>query len=437
MKKFISAIAAAAALSVSVFGQCASADVYSLQLETAKSAAEEFVSDYYSHMYTDSEIDLYGRAVYEEMADYLTAKLEYQQSISGDVVNFKVYTYTRSVEESEEAFLFSVVSAVTFNYVGADFDSGFTAGNHVMVEKGGECKILDVMIGGGVNDSLLGREKLDINNCYWEREEVNKEAVAEVCDYIDEVMKEEKLQAASAIYNEPEVFSVNAFTSSVTSSQRNSMVAYAVTNTRILIPEENGGVEGQEISPSSAIPGVEYYDFSYIYNPNDPLNENYWNYDCTNFTSHCLMAGGAQMNTSSANKWYFRSINDRSPAWSSVNYFYDFIKNNKGVGPKAAATVYSKNDLSMTSRKLEKCDVGDIVQIDYEGDGRYDHNVIVVGAAKEGGKYWPAVCGRSGSRYRELELDDYYATSGVCLVSCKKAIEDSAKFRILRLTSLT
>lgn len=139
-----------------------SADVGSLQLETAKSSAEDFVSQYYYSMYTDSEIDLYGRAVYEEMADYLSAKLKYQQSICGDVVNYRVYTYTKSVEESEEAFLFNVISAVDFNYVGADFDSGFTASNQVIVEKGGECRILDVMIGGGINDSLLEREKLDL-----------------------------------------------------------------------------------------------------------------------------------------------------------------------------------------------------------------------------------------------------------------------------------
>lgn len=91
-------------------------------------------------MYTDSEIDLYGRSAYEEMADYLSAKLKYQQSICGDVVNYRVYTYTESFEELENAYLFNVVSAVEFNYVDADFDSGFTAGNQVMVEKGENAK---------------------------------------------------------------------------------------------------------------------------------------------------------------------------------------------------------------------------------------------------------------------------------------------------------
>lgn len=189
-------------------------------------------------MYTDSEIDLYGRAMYEEMADYLSAKLKYQRSICGDVINFKVYTYIRSVEESEETFLFNVMSAVTFNYVDADFDSGFTAGNEIIVEKGGGCKILDVMIGGGINDSLLGREELALDNCYWEREEVTEEAVAEVCNYIDDVIEEEKNQIAEAVYDEPESYSVNAFTSSVTTSQRNRMVGMFVLILEFLHPKK-------------------------------------------------------------------------------------------------------------------------------------------------------------------------------------------------------
>ena len=124
----------------------------------------------------------------------------------------------------------------------------------------------------------------------------------------------------------------------------------------------------------------------------------------------------------------------------SLNYFYTFIENNtkkNGVGPWAVATVYNSNDLSMSSRKLDKCDLGDIIQIDYTGDGTYDHNVIVVGSVKEDGKYWPAICGRSGSRYFELELSDYYATQGLCVITCKREITSNAKFRILRLTSLT
>lgn len=446
MKKTISAIAAAAILSTAVFGQCVSADVEGLQLGTAKSAAEDFVSRYYYSMYTDSEIDLYGRSAYEEMADYLSAKLKYQQSICGDVVNYKVYTYTESFEESENAYLFNVVSAVEFNYIDADFDSGFTAGNQVMVEKGGECKILDVMIGGGVNDSLLGREELDLDNCFWENENVTKEAIGEVCDYIDEVMQEEKIQAEAAVNDMTETYAANAFTSNLTNTQRQRIAQYAAENTRILLPEENNGIVGQEITPKSAISGVNYFDFSNFYDYEHPDNEEKWNYDCTNFTSHCLIAGGA-IRVYPSNKdedelgiestgWFYNNTEQRSNSWSSVNSFYDFVTTNTGKGPKAEEwNVYSSSE-----RKLVNCAIGDIIQINYDGIGKYDHNVVISGVARSNkdGKYWPAVTGRSGSRYFEINRPEYCATRALCLTECKQEIKSGVTtYRVLRLTSLT
>ena len=47
--------------------------------------------------------------------------------------------------------------------------------------------------------------------------------------------------------------------------------------------------------------------------------------DCTNFTSQCLLAGGAVMNYTPDFGWYNVESEDRAPAWSSVKYFYDFI----------------------------------------------------------------------------------------------------------------
>lgn len=211
------------------------------------------------------------------------------------------------------------------------------------------------------------------------------------------------------------------------------------------MPEENNGIVGQEISPRSAIPGVDYCDFSYIYNNKDPMNEEFWNFDCTNFTSHCLIAGGAQMNYPNKPKkdlkiestgWFFDNINQRSSSWSSVNAFYNFVTTNTGKGVKATSAEYSSSGLISSSRILEQCDIGDIIQIDYKGEGKYDHNTVVTNACRVNGKYYPAVCGRSGSRYFELQRDEYYATKNVCVISCKAAIGANAKFRVLRLTSL-
>ena len=71
--------------------------------------------------------------------------------------------------------------------------------------------------------------------------------------------------------------------------------------------------------------------------------------------------------------WYYISPEERAPAWSSVEYFYDFItekeefkENNGGVGPYA--TVVSR----------EAVEVGDVIQ--YANiNGDWYHTVIISG----------------------------------------------------------
>lgn len=62
--------------------------------------------------------------------------------------------------------------------------------------------------------------------------------------------------------------------------------------------------------------------------------------DCTNFVSQCIYAGSCQMNFTPDYGWYYITETDRAPAWSSVEFFYDFftgrsdfITMNGGVGP--------------------------------------------------------------------------------------------------------
>ncbi len=65
----------------------------------------------------------------------------------------------------------------------------------------------------------------------------------------------------------------------------------------------------------------EYYDFS-------PIGG-----DCTSFASQCILAGGAPMNFTETFGWYYINIDDRAPAWTGVKYLFNFLINNKGVGP--------------------------------------------------------------------------------------------------------
>ncbi len=97
--------------------------------------------------------------------------------------------------------------------------------------------------------------------------------------------------------------------------------------------------------------------------------------DCTNFASQCLFAGSGVMNYTSDIGWFYRSINDRSAAWTGVEFFYRFLTENyvnpigSGVGPFA-------EELS-----IQQLEIGDFVQFG-RGTGDFYHTPIVVGFSR-------------------------------------------------------
>lgn len=96
-----------------------------------------------------------------------------------------------------------------------------------------------------------------------------------------------------------------------------------------------------------------YYDFSDLGG------------DCTNFASQVLYAGTGVMNYTSVTGWYFISLNARSPSWTGVPYFYNFLMGNRGAGPFAEETT------------LQGIELGDFVQLSFDGE-RYGHTLVVV-----------------------------------------------------------
>ncbi len=97
----------------------------------------------------------------------------------------------------------------------------------------------------------------------------------------------------------------------------------------------------------------EFYDFSNIGG------------DCTNFASQCIYAGAGVMNYTPTFGWYYKSVNDRTPSWTGVEYLYNFLVGNEGVGPFAEEV------------PLNKLEVGDIVQLG-RATGDFYHSPVVV-----------------------------------------------------------
>ncbi|MBE6703308.1 MAG: amidase, partial [Ruminococcaceae bacterium] len=86
--------------------------------------------------------------------------------------------------------------------------------------------------------------------------------------------------------------------------------------------------------------------------------------DCTNFVSQCVLAGCCVMNFTPDFGWYYRSVNDRAPAFTGVEYFWDFFTGapafaaaNGGIGPFGREATQAEAEL------------GDVVQLgDHAGE---------------------------------------------------------------------
>ncbi len=96
----------------------------------------------------------------------------------------------------------------------------------------------------------------------------------------------------------------------------------------------------------------KFYDFSKIGG------------DCTSFVSQCIYAGAQTMNYIPVTGWYYNSIQSRSASWSSVQYLYQFLTTNKGVGPFGVDV------------PLARLQPGDVVQLGRE-DGTFYHSLLI------------------------------------------------------------
>lgn len=97
----------------------------------------------------------------------------------------------------------------------------------------------------------------------------------------------------------------------------------------------------------------QYYDFDNVGG------------DCTSFTSQCIYAGSKVMNYSKQNGWYYISGNNKSPSWSGVEFLYNFLTQNKSVGPYGYEV------------EQDKIELGDIAQLSFDGN-KFSHSLVIV-----------------------------------------------------------
>lgn len=88
--------------------------------------------------------------------------------------------------------------------------------------------------------------------------------------------------------------------------------------------------------------------------------------DCTNFASQGLYQGTGVMNFTPTFGWYYRNANDKAPAWTGVEYFYQFLtRSEPSVGPFGESV------------SLQEVLPGDFAQLSFNGSN-FVHNPMIV-----------------------------------------------------------
>lgn len=92
--------------------------------------------------------------------------------------------------------------------------------------------------------------------------------------------------------------------------------------------------------------------------------------DCTNYASQCLYAGAGVMNYTPVYGWFYINGNNRTASWTGVQYFYNFLIGNVGVGPYAREV------------SVSEVQQGDFCQLAIDRD-EFHHTPVIVSTGLE------------------------------------------------------
>ena len=124
--------------------------------------------------------------------------------------------------------------------------------------------------------------------------------------------------------------------------------------------------------------------------------------NCTNFVSQCILAGGCVMNFTPVYGWYYLSVNRRSASWTGVDFFYDFMINNAGVGPFG-------QEIALADAKI-----GDVIQL---SNGTEFYHTIIISEIAENEIF---VCANSvDSLDRPLSSYDYASLRAIKILGIR------------------
>lgn len=374
------------------------------KVDEADSFILKMLNDYYYAIEQYSEIDISKYIDNEFLEEYILNKVKaktYRKIIYGkdEIENLKIsYDFISKASEGNEMY-YTIYSNISFNYKGADFESGYGQDIRIVVKKEDEqYKIKDFYMYDDDYDMELRSYELNMSNAkIIHIKELNRETILKQRELNEKIFKfYDNIKNES--YDETKQEDNNDNTSiksSLHSLNKSSMVSWANTNYK----------KSNPTSGNSSL--SSYYDFSNISG----------NYDCTNFVSHSILAGGSniyQTNTSgiSSTGWYYKGINNRSSSWSGVQNLYNFLVNNTTKGPVGYKISYT-NIYAPSGNFPYKA--GDILQ--FHNGSIWRHSTLIVGYIEVSGSTTnleAIVTGRSSSgsyNYKQRQSSIYSGNS--------------------------
>ncbi|MBQ3604281.1 MAG: amidase domain-containing protein [Clostridia bacterium] len=348
--------------------------------------------------------DVCGKAiddVYLEsnIASFLSDKIETHQYVT-DIYDTNKENYEVDVILLNETLHSNILNLefqviTTYNYVGVDFDT--TVSETVFIEYDySSNKILDFYVPLNYYDSFVrSNETTSLNTADNNGFFINSniaEKQKNIIDSINDVYASEMATINSSKVN-------TAYVQPRTSTlNHQAIVDWATANCNKNTPSSGNGT-------------VPYYDFSEITG----------SYDCTNFVSHALLAGGATVNDTgnsgiSSSGWYYRSLSNRSSAWSGVDQFYNYMSTSTASN-KATAI----NNIFQYTYNGAYWGLGSVLQIDYNSNSGYEHSTIITKETKssDGTRSYAYITSRTSdsSYHKNAAVADEYATGNKRIIN--------------------
>lgn len=323
-----------------------------------------FFKDYYNAIGLYSAIDTDDYISNDGLREYLKNKIAAKQHRSvvygkNDIENLTMKISATKMKR--DGAIIEIDNAVTasYNYKGSVVESGFGEQWRVFLEnRDDRCVILDACSSDAYDEGVRG-DLFEIKYTDWEkggdREFLKKQTEIDntIITYYDK-MKQDLKEHDGFASNKLEEKNERT-RSSLHSLSKTAIKNWALNNCALTSPS----------SGNSSL--ANYYDFSQI--PG--------NYDCTNFVSHAILAGGSNEydNGNPNTGWYYNSLSDRSYSWTVVNQLYSFLVNNSTKGPAGYSIPY--NNIYAPSGNYSY-NPGDIMQFkNYSGVWR--HSTVITG----------------------------------------------------------